>query len=416
MKVIYLTWGETPRASGVYGSQVIAQLKNISDSANDIKLTLVAGLPFIHSGLVREKLKYSLEIKKIKKNISPLNFNKITILSPQNFINKPKLGFHTFHLAANKKLIKLIENYQPDIIHCRSYHAAYAAIKAKKNGGFAYKVIFDARGLWPEQFAVSLGKDENDSSYKKLKNIENYILKNSDNIVSVSETMTGHYKHMGITANILSTIYPSCPNGEKKTIAPSSHSGGYMFCYLGSLNENTWHKPSVLAELFKHLLKLAPESKLKIITKDSHSDIAIFFSESQLQNITFLSSHSLKELQKHLKDVSFGILSYFIPKTKLELLFADTVMAIKTGEYLSSGIPVLVNKFCGGAAAYVETNFVGISYDPESFNGLTKHSLNLLNSSNKHEQALHCSEKDFSYANNANKYLNIYIKLLANTN
>lgn len=410
MKVIYLTWGETPRASGVYGSQVISQLKNIYNAVDDIQVVLVAGLPIIHSGLIREKLKYFSEIKEIKKNLLPIDFNIIKIISPQNFINKANKGFYLFHMLSNKKLIKFINNYNPDIIHCRSYHAAYAAIKAKKNGRFSYKIIFDARGLWPEQYAVSLKKNSNDLNYKKLKKIEKFIIENSDHIVSVSKTMTNHFERMGISSTILSTIYPSCPNwGNKITSFGSVNS--HTFCYLGALNEATWHKPSILAKLFGHLLKLNPDARLVIITKDSHEEIASFFSQFQLKKITFRTSTSLVELEKHLEDVDIGILSYFIPEEKLELLFADTVMAIKTGEYLASGLPVLVNKYCGGAATYVEENSVGISYDPCTFQGLTNESLENIISCKQIKQTTKCSEKDFSYANNANKYLNLYFNL-----
>lgn len=414
MKVIYLTWGETPRASGVYGSQVISQLKNINDSSSNIQITLVAGLPIIHSGLIREKLKYSSEIKKIKQNLSPLNFNLIRILAPQNFINKPNIGFYLFHMLANKKLIKFINSYNPDIIHCRSYHAVYAAIKAKQNGQFSYKIIFDARGLWPEQFAVSLKKNCNDSSYKKLKKLEKFIIKNSDHIVSVSKTMTNHFERIGVPSALLSTIYPSSPNWRKKTTLSSSQPNSYTFCYLGALNEATWHKPSILAKLFNYLLTLSSDAKLVIITKDSHEEIASFFSQSQLEKITFRTSNSSVELEKYLEDVDFGILSYFIPETELEVLFADTVMAIKTGEYLASALPVLVNKFCGGAATYVEENSVGVSYDPRTFQELTSESLEHVISHKQIKQAVKCSEKDFSYANNASKYLHIYHDLKPN--
>lgn len=406
MNIIYLTWGETPRASGVYGTQVISQLEAIKKESKNIKIKLIAGIPIIHSGLIREKFSYKRVINLIQEKLEPNGFEKITINMPQNILNHPYL-FKFFHLLSNKILQKIINDIAPDIIHCRSYHATYAAVKARQRTNKNYKIIFDARGLWPEQYAVIKNDGKINKNYLYLKELELLLLKESDLIVSVSETMSDHYKKIGINPEKIKTIYTSSPINEMKK-PERKKNDSYSFCYLGALDENGWHKPSSLAKLFTHILDISPKSTLKIITKSSYKKISIFFAENQLKHITFHTITDHKQLNEALNDIDIGILSYFTPKKNLEKIFASTVIAIKTGEYLSQGIPLLVNKYCGGAADYVERHSIGKSYDPDNLQEITGETFDLLINKNLSIKAIKFSNNDFSYNSNAQKYIGLY--------
>ena len=46
MKVIYLTWGETPRSYGVFGSQVIRQFVETSKLLPEHKFYMICGLVY----------------------------------------------------------------------------------------------------------------------------------------------------------------------------------------------------------------------------------------------------------------------------------------------------------------------------------------------------------------------------------
>jgi hypothetical protein len=66
MKITYLTWGETPRSYGVFGSQVIGQIKATRNFSSEVNIELVSGVPIIHSGFVREKWGYFKQISNIE--------------------------------------------------------------------------------------------------------------------------------------------------------------------------------------------------------------------------------------------------------------------------------------------------------------------------------------------------------------
>ena len=197
MKIIYLTWGETPRSYGVFGSQAINQFVSNCKLNKDSECHLISAVPLIHSGFVREKVGYFDEIKKIKSLLGRISFSWIPIYATQNFINSNRFTFKLMHGLSHLHLLNKIKEIKPDIIHCRSYHAAWAAIKVRDKYNLNYKVVFDGRDLWPEEMALKQGFKEQSLDYKYLKNIEKFILEKADCSVSVSQKMHEHYVGLG---------------------------------------------------------------------------------------------------------------------------------------------------------------------------------------------------------------------------
>ena len=425
MKVMYLTWGETLRSSGVYGTQVLNQVSEINKALskrNDgSEINFISGMPLLNSGFFRERKNYYKQIEKARLILNPIDVDIIWILSPQTLLLRGSSFFSSFHLLSSIRLISKIKNFLPDVVHCRSYHACYAAIKAREATGFNFKIIFDARGLWPEQCLLT-GKITIES-YNSLKKIETKLLNDSDAIVSVSDPMSQHYLLINELYSKKSfTIYPSCPLPLRLAELPTSTNKSVIenkkivFAYMGALNEDSWHKPSELNRLFVHIKTLLPSAHLKIVTKDSPSKLLGFFSNDLRPAVSFASFSNHDQMHIIMKEVDIAIMSYFIPTTKQELDFAKTVMAVKVAEYLSLGLPVLVNRVCGGASAYIQENKIGISYSPDTYEEITMQALDGLLSLRSNERIYQCCEKDFTYLSAADKYLSIYNKVTTPTN
>ena len=88
------------------------------------------------------------------------------------------------------------------------------------------------------------------------------------------------------------------------------------------------------------------------------------------------------------------------------------VLAVKTVEYLSAGLPVLTNKYCGGAAYLLEKNNVGIDYNPINFSELTEKNIRLLLNYKTIFNCIQIAKDNFDYKVNAMKYTQIYTELL----
>lgn len=413
MRVMYLTWGETPRSYGVFNSQVLQQfISNKKQIGAHSAFHFVSAVPLIHSGLVREKLGYALEIKKIKKILhsASVSFKKLPIFSTQNFVNASKKTFPLFHLGTRRLLVNEIMKFKADIVHCRSYHAAWAALKAREEYNLNYKVVFDGRGIWPYEIALKKNYPDDGENLKFLLDIESYCLINADAVVAVSKPMASYYK--SVFNRDIDTIYLSSDTEKfKPRIQRIVNKDIPHFCYVGALAENTWHKPKVLKELFHHLHFLFPRAKFTVVTTSDHGEIKKEFLDFTGE-ICYKSTHCIEQLQQILEDVDFGVMSYFTPETKREKLLGSSVMAVKTAEYLASGLPNIVNKYCGGAADVVDEFDVGIVYDPKCLDSLSSLKINSALSIEVKNRALKLAKNKFDYQSNAILYTKLYERLL----
>jgi glycosyltransferase involved in cell wall biosynthesis len=411
MKVLYLTWGETPRSYGVFGSQVIGQFVENSKSMPDAEFHFASAVPIIHSGLIREKLKYPVELNRVKTKLGSIKFHRLPIYAPQNLVNSNRKTFKWMHLGAHFHLKKLIQKIQPDILHCRSYHASWAALSVKKKFGFSYKIIFDARGLWPEEVALKKEYAPHSKDYKFLKNIESTLLEESDLTIAVSDTMQSHYEKIGV--NRISTVYLSANTKElvfnRNTIKETKHTN---LCYVGALSDDTWHRPSELLILFKRIKNILPDAQLTIVTTSSHEKVRTYFSEFSQDTIKITTSKSVLELKNIFKKMDFGLMSYFTPSTKQETLLSKMVLAVKTAEYLTAGLPMIVNKACEGAAYLIEKYNLGVAYDPNTFEELTLDKITGFNTPEEQERISVIASQLFDYQYHARQYAELYKELL----
>ncbi|WP_152896080.1 hypothetical protein, partial [Salinivibrio sp. VYel4] len=131
MKVMYLTWGETPRDIGVFRTQVLTMFREISEEETVSSAVFVSAVPLINSFLKREKLGFLKTIRNVKLLLGNIKFIFIPIILPQNYVHSTDKTFKFLHFGTKFFLKKIVKNFEPDVVHCRSYHAAYAAVSLK---------------------------------------------------------------------------------------------------------------------------------------------------------------------------------------------------------------------------------------------------------------------------------------------
>jgi len=407
MKIVYLTWGETPRAYGVFASQVLGQFIETKKIMPEDEFHFISAVPIIHSGLVREKLGYLKELKNVKKLLGDINFSMLPIFAPQNFVNSSANTFKFMHLFSHYLLKNKLVDIGADVVHCRSYHAAWAALKVKEKYNLPYKVIFDARGLWPEEVSLKKGYSDSSDNYKFLKTIESYNFQYSSVIVAVSDTMSEIFKNIG--AKKVKTIYLSSNTGVlKNTNLKNEKNNSVTFCYVGALSESTWHKPKELLSLYQHLRNIVTNPKLMIVTTSNYNDIKECFADIPNNELVFSSTKNITELKEKLIQADIGLMSYFTPVTSREVILGKTVLAVKTAEYLAAGLPMIVNSYCGGAAKIITEHGIGLAYNPNDLTYLTSENVSDLLLFDSKLKAQEKSYDLFDYRRNAERYKSIY--------
>lgn len=407
MKIVYLTWGETPRAYGVFGSQVIGQFVETAKLSPADEFHFISAVPLIHSGLVREKLRYFEELKNVKKKLGTVVFHWLPIIASQNFVNSSRVSFNLMHGVSHWFLRRRLAKLNPDIVHCRSYHAAWAALSVRKKYGLSFRIVFDGRGLWPEEVALKRNWPESSLDYQFLKSIEKALLSECDVSVSVSDTMHEHYKSLGAKND--QCIYLSADTEQLKVdIAQRRQSETVRFCYVGALSEDTWHQPKALVDLYRKLRTLFPNTQLTIVTTSNHEKLREQFYEFPEEELVVTSTKTRLELKQVLENQDFGLMTYFVPENDKEKLLGSMVLAVKTAEYFMAGLPMLCNAYCGGAAKIINDNGLGVTYYPENLDDLTSEVFAPYLNAKAQEKCQLFALESFSYTVNAERYSMIY--------
>ncbi len=412
MKIMYLTWGETPRSYGVFDSQVIGQFVETMALLPGSQSLFVSGVPLIHSGLVRERLRYANELKKVKSKLGPTPFEWVTVLMTQNVVVPSRRTFDWIYAGAWHRLRTVLERFEPDIVHCRSYHAAWAALQARRRFGGRYRIIFDARGLFPEEVALKRRYADQSPDYLYLKGVERALLDECDVTVAVSDTMDEHFRALGarqVEVVYLSASYARLRAARERTGAAKQR---LEFCYVGALSEDTWHKPSSLARIFARLKADFADAKLTIVSTSSHGAIRPHFVQWPEADVEITSTKTNEELKRYLLRADLGLMSYFEPTTPREVMLADMVMAVKIAEYLCAGLPVIVNRYCGGAARVIAQHALGVVYDPGMLAALdVKRIRQLVDEPGARDRISGTACKLFDYTVHARQYADLYRRL-----
>jgi len=412
MKVMHLTWGETPRSYGVFGSQVIAQFVATRRAMPESLFLFASGLPIIHSGMTREKFGYFSECRKIRDALGDIHFQLLPIYAPQNLVNSTATTFKSLHGLAHWHLARLVKRFEPDVIHCRSYHAAWAALSIRRRFAKKYSIIFDARGLYPEEVALKKSFAENSEDYIYLKHIERELLSDCDMTIAVSSPMEKHYRMLG--AKECRTIFLSA-DAERLKPSPlvKRTSDTVNLCYVGALSEDTWHKTSELLRLFRRIRELIPKAILTIVTTSDHDAVRRIFDGYTGAEVRIVQTRTLEQLKTILEQTDFGLMSYFEPKMPREIMLADMVLAVKTAEYLCNGLPIIVNRFCGGAAAIAQQHDLGLVYDPKDLSKLSAEDIFSRVPDVERRKVVASKAKElFDYSEHARDYASIYSDLI----
>lgn len=410
MKVVYLTWGETPRSYGVFGSQVIGQFVETARLCSGGEFNFISAVPLIHSGFVREKMAYIAELKLVRKMLGCIPFHWIPIYTTQNCVYSDRKTFRTMHGLSHVHLLKKLRSIEPDIVHCRSYHAAWAALEVRRSYGLKYKILFDGRGLWPEEVSLKKGWVESSKDYSYLKEVELSLLSQCDMSVSVSDTMHAHYERLGAKND--KVIYLGADTSRLSVdIVERTAGQPVRFCYVGALSEDTWHQPKALYELYARLRKLFGQTRLTIVTTSDHARIQEEFNAFPDGEIIVTSVREQAELKRIFQDQDFGLMAYFIPACAKQAALGKMVLAVKTVEYLAAGLPVICNEYCGGAAEIINKRQLGISYNPHDFKQIKLDDFQKLFDVEFRKKCRDFAVNNFDYKVNAVKYLNAYREL-----
>lgn len=422
MNVLYITWGEDIVGSGIYNTQVIDQIICIKEKLPH-NISVLAGIPLNRRYFRNIKL-YNTGAAKISDiyRAAGIAFTtrKLPIISP--YLHCQWWALPAYFMPHLSFLKKHVIKHSIDIIHCRSYQAALISILCRQLWNLDYKVVFDTRGLIPEEGLFIGAYRKAGWSYVLWKKIEKYLLDRSDAIVSVSDTFSEHLQKL--CGKEIETIYTSVnvdifrADESIKTYIRNKlgiKKNEKVLVYCGYLGKSAWHDISYLGALYNVFRKTYNSSKLLIITRVDEKSLreALLAFDFAADEVIIIPADTPADVNQLLQAGDYAALPYRQVNDAVDEIISRTMMATKTGEYLACGLPIIVNERVGGASYLIEKFGLGVSYSSDNYAGLGHKLLEM--EDNYEHIAGKCRDiatRFFSSQENAVNYINIYQKLL----
>ena len=425
MQILYLTCLENPSRNGIFESQVYDLLKNIKAHSRDSSIFLLSIVPLAY--VSKKKISFpcfSKEILDKKRELAEFGIDFHCIPFPWIFM--PWSKFHLNHLRLGvlscliTPILRIFMSRKKcftdeTVVHCRSYLSTFFAQRVLADMRNA-RVIFDARGFYPEEGVIQKAWGERDQKYNLWKKIERDLFSQGSASIALSEPFARRILSIAPSANV-HIVYASVSfdsyafsDSERESIRSQlNYSGKKVFIYSGGLG--SWHDPLMLAQIFRQCRDEYPEAVFLVLSTYNKIKLQTLFREEGIENITVINCPP-REVASYLAAADVAV----APLRRIEnypmQVVADTMIGLKIAEYLAAGLPIIVNSAIGGFSGLVGQYGVGILYDPGNSKTFPSDLKKMLINIEVYRRAcreLASSRFDLSEA--AREYINIYNSL-----
>ena len=296
-----------------------------------------------------------------------------------------------------------------DLIHCRSYIPAIAALLVGKMTKVPF--IFDMRALWLDEM-IDAGRLDRDSLiHKVLTSLETRLLKDAVHVVSLTQaavnylqTQQPHLKKQNFS------VITTCVD-LSKFITRNIESVPNKLGTMGTVISGWYHLDWLFLTL-QAQMKKDKNAMFKIVTRDSEQTLRELAAQYGIEHSSLeITSSSPNDIADNIADIKAGLLYFTAGISKLGS--APTRM----GEFLACGIPVIGNRGVGDMAYLIERHKVGVVIEDGSQESIDNAlaSLDILyQDSDLAARCRNAAEAYFSADNGAEKYREIYRAVTSN--
>jgi glycosyltransferase involved in cell wall biosynthesis len=305
----------------------------------------------------------------------------------------------------------LVKKRKIEVIQTRSYIPAIMAWFIKKL--FGIKFIFDMRGLIPDEQAYSGNWPKNSLKYKLAKYVEKKLILSADSIVVVNESFKDYVQNSILyktKKNI--AVIPNCVDVNKFVFNPKQRknlrlkfrlSDKLVLVYSGSFAE--WHLIDEMINFF-------------IVLKETSNRAHFLILSYEKDKIKTILNNNLIEADYTIIDVPPQEMPNYLSIADLAISFIQPTFTkkiacspIKFAEYLSTGLPVIINGQISGTDEMVKKNNLGVvidEFNKENYQTGVKNVLKILEDKNTNIRCRKFIENNLSLKQSINKYESIY--------
>jgi len=277
-------------------------------------------------------------------------------------------------LRLNFPVLFLFEiRFHPSLIHARGYPASLLAFLNKKLK--RTKFIFDMRDVYTKKGVEAGVFRENDISFRLWHHLEMKILKEADGVIVTSNPFKDYVRVILRSDEKIYTIPNSVdrkrfyPNTDLRKTVRKTLGVDNKFVIIHSGTFSTSNDISLTARYFKKWKCFKKESYLLILVanRQNNEKFGNIFAEEQVDPLDFkILNPEPEEVPDFLRAADIGL------HLESRSLATEYCIAIKDGEYLATGLPVVCTPYLKGIAPLIEKYDCGIVSDPDRDTSFSK--------------------------------------------
>jgi len=276
------------------------------------------------------------------------------------------------------------------------------------------KVLFDMRGLLAEEYVGGGLWKEGSVPFRLVKKAENMLLMSADAITVLTKKHFELYGRFDCIAkrNIPMNVIPCCVD-----MARFSYGAGddlrrslglenkFVLMYPGKIG--TFYLVKEMLDFFRCMRGVMAHTVFFVVTNDSPRGLIVQAKTMNIDPDTMVIARDVpfERMPQHIRSADAGI--FFInPYKKIGS------SPIKLGEFLASGVPVIINPGIGDTESIVRDNRVGVVVKDFDEHGYTSAITELLTLKQEKEdlkrRCREAAEKHFSLEKGVSTYVGIY--------
>lgn len=393
-KVLYLSY--TGLLEPLGRSQILAYLSRLSD---EYEFTIVSF----------EKSDDFTEVAKVEALQDECNSYGID-WQPKIYHHKPRLLATLWDLSFLLHATwTFSRSGKADLVHCRSYIPAIAALLVGKITKVPF--VFDMRALWPEEMIDAGRLGRGSMIHRILVWLESRLLKDAAHVVSLTQAAVDYLQvQQPYLKNQNFSVITTCVDLDKFKLNTAVNKPKKLGT-MGTVISGWYHLDWLFLSL-KTQLQRDSSATFKIVTRDSEKILREMAKEYGLQQSKLeIMSSNPNDIASNISDLKAGLLYFTAGISKLGS--APTRM----GEFLACGIPVIGNRGVGDMASLIEKYQVGVVIEDGSQDSIDQALDNLDELYQDKELSKRCryaAEEYFSADKGAEKYRKIYKDIISN--
>lgn len=301
------------------------------------------------------------------------------------------------------------------LVHARGYVAALIALALKRL--FGVRFLFDMRGFWADEKAEAGHWSTKSMIYRIVKFFERRFFESADAIVSLTEVGVTKFSSLGyrIRPGVPIEVIPTCTDLERfspglkdpNLVAQLKLEDRLVIGCTGTMSN--WYLRQPMLDCLAYLRSHLDNVKILVVTREDHEQLRSDARAAGLQDDQLIITRA-----------AFSAMPAYLRLMDLGLFFINPCFskkgssATKLGEFLATGVPVVINEGVGDSGWIVREHGVGVVLEgtgTADFESSLKEIKRILSDPFVPHRCRETAQMYFDLRVGAEKYARLYTKL-----